>query len=155
MSLLMGVTGRLKTLVDRLTSGRAANLDNLDAAVTTRAAASTALSTASWTSGRAANLDNLDAAVSSRLSTVINSIQTGTITIPSGNNSTVDATITSVNTSKAVVIPGGYYLSGGVSDPNGVNVTLHLAGATTVRATHAIDIGAASVVVRYTVVEFK
>jgi hypothetical protein len=42
-------------------------LANLDAAVTTRAAASTALSTSVWTSGRAALLDFLDALVSSRL----------------------------------------------------------------------------------------
>ena len=43
--------------------------DYLDAAVTTRAAASTALSTSVWTSGRAALLDFLDALISSRLAT--------------------------------------------------------------------------------------
>lgn len=41
----------------------------LDASVASRAAASTALSTATWTSGRAAALDYLDVAVSSRLAT--------------------------------------------------------------------------------------
>jgi hypothetical protein len=51
------------------TSARAAKVDNLDAAVTTRAAAATALSTAQWTNARAALLDNLDAAVSTRLAT--------------------------------------------------------------------------------------
>jgi hypothetical protein len=41
----------------------------LDAAVSTRAPSSTALSTATWTGTRAALLDNLDAAVSTRLAT--------------------------------------------------------------------------------------
>lgn len=41
----------------------------LDASVASRAAAATALSTATWTSGRAAALDYLDVAVSSRLAT--------------------------------------------------------------------------------------
>lgn len=50
------------------TNTRAGNLDNLDVAVSTRAAAATALSTAVWTNGRAANLDFLDVAVSSRSS---------------------------------------------------------------------------------------
>lgn len=54
------------TLTGRLTAGRATNLDNLDATVSSRAPASTALSTAQWTNTRAGNLDNLDATVSSR-----------------------------------------------------------------------------------------
>ena len=54
-------SGPLATLLARLTSTRAGYLD---AAISTRAAASTALSTAQWSNGRAANLDNLDIAVS-------------------------------------------------------------------------------------------
>ncbi len=56
LGFLAGLPGKLKTLTDRLTSGRAANLDNLDAAMTSRAAASTALSTAQWTNALAAAL---------------------------------------------------------------------------------------------------
>lgn len=56
----------LTTLTGRLTPTRAASLDNLDAAVTTRAAAATAVSNADYTSARAARLDNVDAAVSTR-----------------------------------------------------------------------------------------
>lgn len=64
------VAGRddLQTVLGRLTAGRATNLDNLDAAMSTRAPAATALSTAQWTNARAAlldNLSNLDAAISS------------------------------------------------------------------------------------------
>lgn len=59
LAILAGVPGKLKTLIDRLTSTRAANLDNLNATITSRAAASTALSNATWTDGRAAKLDNI------------------------------------------------------------------------------------------------
>ena len=48
------------------TSGRAGKVDNLDAAVTSRAPASTALSSATWTAARAGKVDNLDVTVSSR-----------------------------------------------------------------------------------------
>jgi len=57
-AILYGVPGKLKTLIDRLTSARAAKIDNLDAAVTTRAPASTALSNGVWTDARAGKLDN-------------------------------------------------------------------------------------------------
>ena len=56
-TMLAGVPGKLKVLADRLTSTRAANLDRLDANVSTRAAASTALSNAVWTDARAGKLD--------------------------------------------------------------------------------------------------
>jgi hypothetical protein len=46
------------------TNARAAALDNLDASVTSRAPASSALSNAQWTNARAAALDNLDVSVS-------------------------------------------------------------------------------------------
>ncbi|MCX7598981.1 MAG: hypothetical protein N2512_08970 [Armatimonadetes bacterium] len=48
------------------TDARAGRLDNLDATVSSRAPAATALSTTTWTDARAARLDNLDATVSSR-----------------------------------------------------------------------------------------
>jgi hypothetical protein len=64
------------TLLARLTAGRAGNLDNLDAAISTRLAsagytapdnAGISTLTTRLTSGRASNLDNLDAAISTRL----------------------------------------------------------------------------------------
>ena len=74
MSFLLGVPGKLKTLIDRLTSTRAGYLDNLSAYTTTRgakldqldAAVTSRASAANYTSGRAANLDNLNATISSR-----------------------------------------------------------------------------------------
>jgi len=56
MSSLLGISGKVKTLLDRLTVTRAANLDDLNATVSSRAAASTALSTAIWTSTKAGYL---------------------------------------------------------------------------------------------------
>lgn len=53
----------VKTFVDdletRLTLARAGKLDNLDALISSRAAAATALSTATWTAARAAYLDQI------------------------------------------------------------------------------------------------
>lgn len=67
----------LTTLTGRLTSGRATLLDNLDAAITSRAAAATALTTAVWTGARAALLDFLDVLLSSRAaaSTALSTVQ--------------------------------------------------------------------------------
>lgn len=58
------IFARLKQIYDYLTgnlsSTRAAKIDNLDVTISSRAPASTALSTATWTATRAAKLDSLD-----------------------------------------------------------------------------------------------
>lgn len=67
-----GVQTDATSLLGRLTAIRAGlldNLANLDAAVSSRAAAATAVSSADLTPTRAAKLDQLDAAVTSRAST--------------------------------------------------------------------------------------
>ncbi len=56
----------LQKFVAVWTDGRAAKLDNLDAAVSSRAAANTALSNGVWTNARAGLLDRLDGTISSR-----------------------------------------------------------------------------------------
>lgn len=56
----------LDTFVAAYTTLRAGKLDNLDAPVSSRAPANTALSNAVWTNGRAGAIDNLDAKISSR-----------------------------------------------------------------------------------------
>lgn len=63
-TMLAGVPGKLKTLIDRLTATRAANLDKLDANITTRAPASTALTNAVWSDARAGKLDSIGLPVS-------------------------------------------------------------------------------------------
>jgi hypothetical protein len=107
MEFLMGVPGKLKKLLDRLTSTRAGYLDNLprlDTNIASRAPASTALSSSTWTATRAARLD---ANISSRLSAVVKTgghIDT-TVTIPANSTSPnyVDVTIPSVNAGKTVL----------------------------------------------------
>ncbi|CAH1387012.1 hypothetical protein [Candidatus Nitrotoga sp. M5] len=59
IEVLLGVPAKVKTLVDRLTATRAARLDYLDAAISSRAPASTAASNAVWTDPRAAKLDTV------------------------------------------------------------------------------------------------
>jgi len=75
---LMGVPGKLKKLLDRVTDTRATNLDNLDSTVSSRAASSTAISSAVLTPARIANLDNLDGAISGLPQATARSVQTGT-----------------------------------------------------------------------------
>ena len=62
-SLFAKVNNLLNTLANHAaawTSARAAKMDNLDAAISSRAPASTALSTAQWTNTRAGYLDKLN-----------------------------------------------------------------------------------------------
>lgn len=103
---LLGVPGKLKTISDHLltywTAARAAKVDNLDAAISTRAVAATALSTAQWTNARAAKLDNLIE------TSVIQSIQTGLATgVPSAGGRLLyykDVAIAAVTIAKSVVL---------------------------------------------------
>lgn len=62
LMMLAGLPGKMKTLLDRLTAARAGNLDRLDATVSSRAPASTALLRAVWSDARAASLDLITAA---------------------------------------------------------------------------------------------
>lgn len=66
MSLLSPLYTAVNTLVGRLSASRAAALDRLDATVSTRAPADTAVSTAHATPARLASLDNLDTNIASR-----------------------------------------------------------------------------------------
>lgn len=68
---LLGLPGKLKVLTDRLTSGRATNLDKLDALISSRAPASTALLYTVWTDARAAKIDVLALEASPLLSAPI------------------------------------------------------------------------------------
>lgn len=92
-AMLASVPGKLKTLLDRLTTTRADNLDKLDANISTRAASSTALSTATWTGTLATNLGTtntrVDTTVSSRAAAtnpLISPPMSGGLPIDSGNS---------------------------------------------------------------------
>lgn len=98
---LLGLSGKLKTLIDRLTATRAALLDNLNSAVSTRAPASTALTSATWTSGLASILGSAVRVV--RADVVAASGSTGA----GAGRKTADITITSVTVGKTAVFVGG------------------------------------------------
>lgn len=143
---LLGVPGKLKGISDYLTTNwttaRAAKLDYLTA---TAAPAATALDNTVWTGAKAAFID---AAITSRLGS-IKAIYRGEVTIASGAG-TGTATITAVNTAKAICLSNG---SRGSATAGYVG-TVNLTNATTVTA-QRVGTPAADLVVAFTVVEFN
>lgn len=131
---ISGASGRLKAIYTYLTSylsaTRCAKIDNLDAAMSTRAAAATALSSATWTAARAGYLEKLNATPG--IPGTLKSVQRGVISMASGD-STKSATIASVDTGKAVLTLLG-------TAPSGTSITipapayLELTSATTITA---------------------
>lgn len=107
-TMLAGVPGKLKTLLDRLTATRAALLDNLNATVGSRAPASSALSNAVWTDTRAGRLD-----ASVLVNGAIKAIHTGWVAQDVTHGTTVKSTedaayldiaIPAVNVGKSIVL---------------------------------------------------
>ena len=147
---LLGVPGKLKTVIDHLqtylSSTRCAKIDNLDTPLTSRAPASTALSTATWTPTKAGHID---AAITSRMAS-IKAIYRGTITVPFGAVSAT-ATITSVDTAKSLIFNLGAQ-NDGTEAPN---VRLELTNGTTITASKTNYSGTPEVIVGYQVIEFN
>lgn len=161
--MLAPIYGAVIKLLNRLTQALA---DRIDTTISSRAPASTALSTATWTGTRAGKLDNLDAAVttlaasadytSGRASkldylnvsvaatTRIKSIQRGTITL-TGTNTTATATITSVSTGKTRLRFLGAY-TGLIASSWSPGATIALTNATTITATRVAAYSGTSVV---------
>ena len=143
-----GVPGKLATLLARLSSARAILLDNLDAAITTRAPSSTALTSATWTNARAAKLDYLDAAISG-ITTMIQSVQYGTLTW--GTNTAPTASISSVVVAKSVLINLGTSASGSAGLTDMGNITL--TSSTVVTGSRVGNVNGCHT--KFVVVEFK
>jgi len=146
---LLGVPGKLKTLTDRLTADRAANLDDLDTTVSSRAAASTALSSATWTNTKAGYID---AAITGRLGS-IKAIYRGTIALAAASASAT-ATITTVDTAKSVIMLLGTNL-GGAPDGGADIARIELTNSTTVTAYHRVGSPGTAITVGYQVIEFN
>ena len=106
---LLGLPGRIKILIDRITSTRASNLDNLDGAVSSRAPASTALSSSVWTGTKAGYVDTAMSGRASQSSVdalpqgIINSVQRGSFNPPESSVS-ANVTISSVDLGKAFLV---------------------------------------------------
>lgn len=148
---LASIKAGVSTLTSRLTSDRAGYLDRLDAAITTRAAASTALSSATWTAARAGYLDKIG----------VKSIQQGTCSVActSASFGTGSATLgTAVDTAKAICLLQGYYpsaLAGG--EATVAHARVSLSSTTSVQGIVSwYGAGTnATIHVGYTVIEFN
>ena len=106
---LLGLPGRIKILIDRITSTRASNLDNLNATVSSRAPASTALSSSVWTGTKAGYVDTAISGRASQSSVdalpqgIINSVQRGSFNPPQSSTS-ANVTISSVDLGKSFLV---------------------------------------------------
>ena len=144
MELLAGVPGKLKALADRLTAARADNLDHLDADISSRAPANTAVSNAVLTDVRVAKLDNLDNIASAPAR--IKSIQRGVVWIPGGSTFNTVWLSIAVNTDKAVLSHlGSESIGNNISNFN-IDGRLELVSTNQIRGwsgggTNAITIG--------------
>lgn len=147
MELLAAVPGKLKALADRLTATRADNLDHLDADISSRAPANTAVSNAVLTDARIGNLDNIASAPAR-----IKSIQRGTIYIAGGDTFYTVSLPIAVNPAKVVLSHlGSESIGNNISNFN-IGSRLELVGPNQIRGwagggTNAITIG-------YQVVEY-
>ena len=141
---LLGVPGKLKSISDFLTTNwtiaRAAKVDNLDAAMSTRAPAGTALSNGVWTQALANSLWTM----SNSPVSVVQSIQSGDTQIVVSTANPMSVTIAAVNTAKAIAFLRG-------SNNSFVQVTL--VNSTTISLHTSTTSGAD--IVSWTVLEFK
>ena len=131
------------------TDGRAATLDNLDAKISSRAQASTALSNTTWTNTRAGYLDYLANAtyglpalynlmsINGGIPGTVKSTQRGNLgkdtvlsTDRENNTNYIDITISAVNINKAVVLVNA---SNGSKDDTDRPANARLLNATTLR----------------------
>lgn len=103
LDFMAGVPGKLKTLNTNITALLAKITANVDVNVSTRAAASTAVSNADLTAARAAKLDFLTGVP---LTSAIQSIQHVAASLLSTDTSKA-VTITAVDTAKTIIIPLG------------------------------------------------
>lgn len=133
---LAGVPGKLKSVYDHLTtylsSTRCAKIDNLDAAISTRAAAATALSSGTWTSTKAGYIDMAISGVCR-----IKSIQKVDITVANLSASGTATLGTAVAPAKTIIIPLGFLASTSLdyTEPDGLSHFWALTNTTTVTLT--------------------
>lgn len=147
---LLGVPGKLKTISDYLAAylspTRCAKIDNCDTTTSSRAAASTALSSATWTAARAGYLDKIS---NGGIPGTVKSIQTGYVNNEIASRgagedySYIDKGIAAVSSiAKCVVYAQG---------PDASWQTARLVSTTSVRISSRADV---ALVARWTVVEY-
>jgi len=133
----------VSAIADHAAAWTAAKAGNLDTKVSSRAPASTALSTAQWTNTRAGYLDKLNSGVpvANLSNKIIKSVQRGTVNAGNSN-----VTISSVNMSKTFVT-----LSfGGITDVGTAVASLVNSNTLNIKNPH----GSPTVVCSWEVIEF-
>ena len=154
---LLGIPGKVKTLLDRLTATRAAALDEVTSTRMARldANVSAAAQASSYTGARAANLDNCDSPTSA-IKTVVDANATAISAIPTTNirriwrgvkglgDTTLSPAITDLQ--KTFVVATGY-----ANDVNIYGPQVYLKNTTTITLTSGSYSAGA---IRYEVIEF-
>ncbi len=142
---LLSIPAKMATLLSRLTSGRASNLDNLDAAISTRSTLTSAqAASAVW----GAATRTLTSVSVTSIPSIVDSIQrvSGSMNVP-----TTDITINAVVVARTfIVFAGATGQSGGAMD---YFPTATLVNSTTVRITRVATTGATNY--SFFVVELK
>lgn len=153
IAFLLGVPGKLSALMADYTTARAAKIDLLDSAVSTRAPASTALSNLDYTAARAAKLDAVI------LTSVIASYQSGYVGAAPATGGTgqdaryIDVAIAAVaSTAKCVILVNGYHDDG---TGNGPTAMARLTSTTNLRISTPQGGAGGAIYARWQVVEFK
>lgn len=162
---LLGLLGKVKTLLDRLTADRAAAIDtiNTNAARLTSGRASnidtaktnTDTLLARLTSGRASNLDNLDAPISSISGGYLKTVAAGVFSM-TGTTIQQDITIPSVDTAKAhAIVTTDTFVFSDASAGYIYGVRGRIINATTLRLNRASHAGSRTSNGTYVVLEWK
>jgi len=165
---LLSIPPRVKLLTDRLTAARAQALDSvsetrmarLDAAVSSRAAAATALSSNVWTSGHADKLNNLPSGVVKRVLSGYVETTEALYGYALEDRRYVDITISAVDPDKCIVscigtaagTHSGGYIFWTTSVPTYI-VSARLTGPTTLRV-HVGRSNAGCILAHWKIVEF-
>lgn len=143
------IDGIVDTINSRLTATRATYIDNIRSYTVTN---NTASSTGTL-SQKLSYIINTGTPVTSLSGKIIKSVQRGVISM---EGDTATATITSVNTSKAVVVHGWstlQSLNGSYDYASGWDARLALTNSTTITATRS-NVGTSASYVNYQVIEF-
>lgn len=143
---LIGVPGKIKAVADYLLNNlsvlRAAKIEFLDAYMTSRAPAATALSNATWTDVRAAKLDSITTSFVKSITTFV--VQDTISSGGQGNGVTYTFGGAGVNISKTVVLSQ-------LGSNTGVGCYAYLVSTTVVKVDSA---SAGAVMLRVTLLEF-
>lgn len=139
---LLGVPGKLKTLLDRLTAARANKLDFLTKSLDELAAADTALLRTTWTDTRAGRIDTnvasraAPADVNAARDAILAALGDGSVKVIKSIQQVLmgsgDATINAVDTAKAMIVcpaAAGFTSSSSVNIDSG---NYYLSNSTTV-----------------------